>query len=406
MRLAPHLVSLLVGASALRAPSSFRLDRRRALQTLGAASLLNGVPLSALADATEFELVVQQAALLDGLASAPVRNVIVTGASSGVGLAGAKLLTAAGHQVTLACRTQAKADAAVKACNAFAASSSSAGPTGLADFYSQRRAGGTARGAACDLSSLSSIRSFAKSVSGEKLDTLVLNAGLSLDATDKTRKATEDGFELTVGTNHLGHFALASLLRPTLAKGSSPRLLVTGSGVHDPATEGGKQGGPEKWAALGDLKGFAEQGAQFSMVDGGTFDPDKAYKDSKLCNLLFTAEASRRLAKKNAKATAHAFSPGLIPSPDGFFRYQPKFFAKTFNAIATKAGVAETSEFGGACLSYVATAPLLDQSTNGWWDTDPPGKHQLLCHLPSAEARSIDEQKELWRLSAGLVGLA
>ena len=134
MRLALHLVSLLVGASALRAPSSFRLDRRRALQTLGAASLLNGVPLSALADATEFELVVQQAALLDGLASAPVRNVIVTGASSGVGLAGAKLLTAAGHQVTLACRTQAKADAAVKACNAFAASSSSAGPTGLAGF--------------------------------------------------------------------------------------------------------------------------------------------------------------------------------------------------------------------------------------------------------------------------------
>ena len=117
--------------------------------------------------------------------------------------------------------------------------------------------------------------------------------------------------------------------------------------------------------------GAAGAAQPVSMLDGYNFNGAKAYKDSKLCNLLFTAEASRRLAKKNAKATAHAFSPGLIPSPDGFFRYQPKIFAKTFNAIATKAGVAETSEFGGACLSYVATAPLLDSSTNGWWDTDP-----------------------------------
>ena len=401
MRLALHLVSLLVGASALRAPSSFRLDRRRALQTLGAASLLNGVPLSALADATEFELVVQQAALLDGLASAPVRNVIVTGASSGVGLAGAKLLTAAGHQVTLACRTQAKADAAVKACNAFAASSSSAGPTGLADFYSQRRAGGTARGAACDLSSLSSIRSFAKSVSGEKLDTLVLNAGLSLDATDKTRKATEDGFELTVGTNHLGHFALASLLRPTLAKGSSPRLLVTGSGVHDPATEGGKQGGPEKWAALGDLKGFAEQGAQFSMVDGGTFDPDKAYKDSKLCNLLFMAEASRRYT--GDKIGVNAFSPGLIADPKGFFRNQNPLFANAFYGITQKLGVGETNDFAGSALAYLAVDPALNGKTGGWYDALPLGKHSLAKHAASVEAQDTAKAKRLWELSEKLV---
>ena len=349
--------------------ASAALGRRAAL-ALGAAGLL---PLQALAAGPE-GTVVPQAELFETAAKVAPKRIIVTGANSGVGLEGAKILAKAGHDVVCACRNQAKADAAASAT------------------------GGTA--AVCDLADLSSVRSFAKTVSN--VDVLVLNAGLALNTKDAAPTRTKDGFELTIGTNHLGHFLLYNLLEDKLAKSNqNPRLVVTASPVHDPLSGGGKVGST---ATLGDLSGL--KSATFDMVDGGPFDADKAYKDSKLCNLLFTAEASRRLAKKNAKATAHAFSPGLIPAPDGFFRYQPKLFAKTFNAIATKAGVAETAQFGGACLSYVATAPLLDASTNGWWDTDPPGKHQLLCHLPSAEARSIDEQKELWRLSAGLVGLA
>ena len=349
-------------------PVEAELGRRDLLLTLGAAGLL---PLRA--SASPEGTVVPQAELFETAAKVARKRIIVTGANSGVGLEGAKILAKAGHDVVCACRNQARADAAASAT------------------------GGTA--AVCDLADLSSVRSFAKTVSN--VDVLVLNAGLALNTKDKEPTRTKDGFELTIGTNHLGHFLLYNLLEDKLAKSNNARLVVTASPVHDPLSGGGKVGST---ATLGDLRGL--KSSNFDMVDGGAFDADKAYKDSKLCNILFTAEASRRLAKKNSKATAHAFSPGLIPAPDGFFRYQPKLFAKTFNAIATKAGVAETSEFGGACLSYVATAPLLDQSTNGWWDTDPPGKHQLLCHLPSAEARSIDEQKELWRLSAGLVGLA
>jgi len=82
-------------------------SRREALQGSAAAVLLGNLPLAAIAE-EEFELVINQASLLSGLADSPVRSVIITGASSGVGLAGAKLLTAAGHRVTLACRTQAK----------------------------------------------------------------------------------------------------------------------------------------------------------------------------------------------------------------------------------------------------------------------------------------------------------
>ena len=73
-------------------------------------------------------------ALTATLATAPVRDIVVTGANSGVGLAGAKLLTAAGHRVVCACRTEAKAAAAAEACAAYARSSTV-------------RAGGTARGA-------------------------------------------------------------------------------------------------------------------------------------------------------------------------------------------------------------------------------------------------------------------
>ena len=393
------LSSVLIRTHALRPPPT--LDRRRLLGTSAGVALggLVNVPLAAVSDATEFEVLVQQSALLGGLAGAPVRDVIITGANSGVGLAGAKLLTAAGHRVTLACRTQAKADAAAAACNEFAASASGIGPAGAADFYTARRAGGTARGATCNLADLASVRSFAKEMADQKVDTLVLNAGLSLNVGDKEAQRTADGFELTVGTNHLGHFKLAQLMRPVLAKGSKPRLLVTASGVHDPATEGGKQGGPEKWASVGDLSGLAG-GARFDMVDGGKYDPDKAYKDSKLCNMLFVAEAARRYG---GQTTVNAFSPGLIADPKGFFRNQSPLFAKAFYAITQKAGVGETNDFAGSALAYLAVDPAMDGKTGGWYDALPLGKHSLAKHAPSIEAQDVQKQKKLWDLSEALV---
>ena len=199
-------------------------------------------------------------------------------------------------------------------------------------------AGGTAVGAECDLTSLASIRAFA-AAQKEPIDSLVLNAGLSLNVGDDKEQFTKDGFELTVGTNYLGQFALYKLLEPALAKGAAARLVVTGSGVHDPASEGGKQGGPEKWAGLGALDGLAG-GPGFTMVDGGAYDPDKAYKDSKLCDMLFMLEAARR---GKGKLTANSFSPGLIADPKGFFRNQNPLFAKAFNTITQKAGVGETN---------------------------------------------------------------
>ena len=112
---------------------------------------------------------------------------------------------------------------------------------------------------------------------GTKLDVACLNAGLAraTGATDVSR--TKDGFELTVGTNHLGHFYLNSLLLPQLQ--SNGRIVVTASSVHDPDSPGGAQG---KLATLGNLDGFERDGKYFEMVDGGRFNADKAYKDSKV----------------------------------------------------------------------------------------------------------------------------
>jgi protochlorophyllide reductase len=184
------------------------------------------------------------------------------------------------------------------------------------------------------------------------------------------------------------------------------------------------------------------------MVDGGAYDPDKAYKDSKLCNMMFMAEAARRLEAKGI--VVNAFSPGLIADPNGFFRNQNQLFAKvcphqycpalpcpallcilkcpsnhhwwrcvgthvhprpharvqSFNQITKVAGVAESNEFGGSALAYLAVDPSLDGLTGKWFDTLPPGKHQLAVHPPSEEARRVPSQQRLWALSSQLVGLA
>ncbi|KAL1528956.1 hypothetical protein AB1Y20_010278 [Prymnesium parvum] len=369
---------------------SLRPPPRREALRLGAASLASTLPpllpTSAL-EAPSIQRTVSQPQLLASLASAPPRDIVLTGANSGVGLAAAQLLTAAGHRVVCACRTQAKADAAAAQCRAFAAAHA-------------RRGGGGARGAACDLSSLRSVREFAASLRGAPVDTLALNAGVARGTAEAEARRTSDGFEETVGVNHLGHFLLASLLVPNLEAAARPRLVVTASPVHDPTSGGGNVGAA---ASLGDLAGLAA-GPGFSMVDGGVYDADKAYKDSKLCNMLFMAEASRRFAAKGI--TVNAFSPGLIADPKGFFRNQNQVFATIFNTITKVAGVADTNEFGGSALAYMAVDPALDDVTGAWYDTLPPGKHQLAVHAASDEARDVEKQKRLWMLSSELVGLA
>ena len=120
-------------------------------------------------------------------------------------------------------------------------------------------------------------------------------------------------------------------------------------------------------ATLGNLEGFSRDGVNFEMVDGKPYNGDKAYKDSKLCNILFCRELTRRLAGKNV--IVNAFSPGLITSGN-FFRYQNQVFSSVFNVAATNLlKVAETPEYGGAALAYMTTV----ETTRGEFYDSPPG---------------------------------
>jgi protochlorophyllide reductase len=238
---------------------------------------------------------------------------------------------------------------------------------------------------------------------------LALNAGVEYSG-DPVVHRTKENFEETVGVNHLGHFLLANMLLDELEKSSEthPRIVVTASEVHDPASPGGGVG---KGATLGDLSGIETQGAAFEMASGEDFDADKAYKDSKLMNMLFTYELERRLRERNSKITVNAFGPGLI-TRTGLFRNQNPLFVKVFDfAVNNVFHVAETVSGGGDCLVFMLTDPSLGGDRGGLYYNNtlspgtPPTGHAFVPTESSKESNDVDEARRLWALSESLVGL-
>lgn len=367
------------------------MDRRKALKATSMAmlSLWLGDTLGSKSLPSQWAAFAAQEASED----APPRTILITGCNSGIGLEAARILARRNprDKLVLACRTQAKAE-------------------GASRTILEETPGANLVAAECDLASLASIQSFAKTLEGSTLDVVCYNAGIALNTGGSIEK-TADGFEKTIGTNHLGHFYLHHLLQSKL--GTKGRIVVTASSVHDPESPGGKQGVP---ASLGDLEGFARDGKNFEMVDGNPYNGDKAYKDSKLCNIFFTKELQRRLA--NSEQIVNAFSPGLITST-GFFRYQNPLFSSVFDLAASSLfKVAETPQFGGATLAYMTTV----SDTSGKFFDSPPGTSykyindgndyagamgkEFTPSPVSKEAMDAEKGKKLWALSEQLVGIS
>lgn len=245
-------------------PNEAAVTRRSAMETSGKAlaSLLLAPSILASSSAAN-------AASEPPIYADTKRTILLTGCNSGIGYDAAKRLAQRGHDIILACRTLDKA-------------------TGAANQI-QEELGTALTGnllpKECNLADLTSIASLVQELntSGTKLDSLCLNAGIARNTAAKEVLYTSQGFELTIGTNHLGHFYLTNMLLPLLkTDGMGSNIVVTASGVHDPDSPGGAQG---SLATLGDLEGLeksVKENVSFDMVDGNAFDPDKAYKDSKV----------------------------------------------------------------------------------------------------------------------------
>jgi NAD(P)-dependent dehydrogenase (short-subunit alcohol dehydrogenase family) len=220
-----------------------------------------------------------------------------------------------------------------------------------------------------DLASFRSIRSFAADALDrfDHLDVLVNNAGLILHR----RAETKEGFEETFGVNHLGHFLLADLLLERLRAGAPARVVVVSSDAH----KGARQG-----LDFDDLQ--AEHKYRWA----------KAYSKSKLANIYFARELSRRL--DGTGITVNALHPGFVRSEfgrggdlGGVYGWGIKYLASPF---------AISPEKGARTTIYLASSPEVADTSGGYFFKCKPT-------APSTVAQDDDAANRLWDASEKLV---
>jgi protochlorophyllide reductase len=316
--------------------------------------------------------------------------VIITGASSGVGLWAAKSLSARGWLVIMACRDLAKAERA--------ASEVGIPPENRRLLH-------------IDLGDQASVRRFADEFHGLglALDALLLNAAVYLPRLDAPLRSPQ-GYEISVATNYFGHFLLAHLLIDDLkaARGrlpSPPRLITLGTVTANSEEFGGKIPIPAP-ADLGDLAGLAAGfQAPIAMIDGKNFKPGKAYKDSKLACMIMSREFQKRWG-----ATGIVFNtlyPGCVAETP-LFRHTPPAFQKIFpwfQKNITKGYVSQPLA-GERTAAVVADPAFASQSGVHWsW-----GNRQKAGRMPFAQplsARGTNEARNerLWDLTMKAVQL-
>ena len=273
------------------------------------------------------------------------RTVVVTGANSGVGLATAAAFAVAGARVILACRNVDKGKSAAAT---------------LADTVEVR---------ALDLASLASVREFASSID-EPVDVLVNNAGVMA----VPYRRTAEGFELQIGTNHLGHFALTGLLLDRIRQ----RVVTVSSSFH--------------W--------FGQVNVDDLNWEQRRYRRWAAYEQSKLANLLFTYELARKLEAAGSQVGSYAAHPGYASTN---LQSHTETLLDTVLSLGNRL-VAQSATMGALPTLYAATVDMPNGSFVG------PGGitgHYGYPKVIRSSQASHDREKaaNLWSLSEKLTGV-
>ncbi|MEN9245941.1 MAG: protochlorophyllide reductase [Thermostichales cyanobacterium SRBZ-1_bins_19] len=313
-------------------------------------------------------------------------TVVITGASSGVGLYSAKALAKRGWHVVMACRNLDKAEKAAQQVGI---------PTESRTIMP------------VDVASLASVRQFVASFRtlNRPLDALVINAAIYMPLLKAPLRSPE-GYELTMATNHLGHFLMCNLMLADFKYSDYPdrRLVILGTVTHNPDELGGKI--PPR-PDLGTLEGFAKGFKEpISMADGKAFEPVKAYKDSKVCNVLTMRELHRRFHESTG-ITFSSLYPGCVADTPLFRNHYPLFqkLFPWFQKYITGGYVSQ--ELAGERVAMVVADPEFRQSGAywSWGNRQKPGRRSFVQQV-SPQARDEELGKKMWDLSLQLVGLA
>jgi len=275
--------------------------------------------------------------------------VLITGGNAGVGKETAVGLAREGADVV------------------FTARDATRGADALADIR-ERSGNDTVEVMALDLASFASIRSFSEAflASHDRLDVLVNNAGL----VQKRRALTDDGFEMTFGVNHLGHFLLTSLLLDRLRASAPARVVVVSSHAHKHAGGG---------------------------LDFDDLQSERAYKSfqvygkTKLANIYFTREQARRVDP--AEVTVNALHPGFVAS-----RFGRDGDTGRLGNVAMVLGrpFAISPEKGALTSIWLASSPDVEGTTGGYFYKCKPS-------TPSKLAQDDETARRLWTATDELI---